>query len=107
MAEAKEAVTYTDKSAFHGLGLPDADDLVLRADLLGKIAEIIKARRLTQAKAAELMGMDQPRVSALLNGKISKFSTDRLLTALSDLGQDVELKITPSKRAKGRLRIAA
>lgn len=107
MAKTKENVTYTAQSAFHALGLPDADDLVLRADLLGKIAEIVKERKLTQSKAAMLMGMDQPRVSALLNGKITKFSTDRLLKALSDLGQDVELRITPSNRTKGRLRIAA
>ncbi len=60
-----------------------------------------------QTEAGELMRMDQPRVSALLRGKIGKFSTDRLLKALSDLGQDVELKITPARRGKGKLRVAA
>ncbi len=102
-----EKVTYSSKSAFHALDLPDADDLVLRAELMRKIAEIIAARDLTQTGAGELMRMDQPRVSALLTGKIGKFSTDRLLKALSDLGQDVELKITPARRGKGKLRIAA
>jgi predicted XRE-type DNA-binding protein len=53
------------------------------------------------------MHMDQPRVSALLTGKIAKFSTDRLLRALSDLGQDVELRITPARGSKGRLHVAA
>jgi predicted XRE-type DNA-binding protein len=102
-----EAVSYSTESAFHSLGLPDADDLVLRAELMRKIGEIIAARGLTQAQAGELVGMDQPRVSALLKGKIGKFSTDRLLKALSDLGQDVELRITPARAGKGRLHVAA
>ena len=57
--------------------------------------------------AVQLMAMDQPRVSALMNGKITLFSTDRLLRALSDLGQDVEVRIRPSGGAKGTLRLAA
>ena len=103
----RKAVIYSTKSAFHDLRLKDADDLVLRADLMRRIHEIIAGRGLTQIRAAELMRMDQPRVSALLKGKIGKFSTDRLLKALSDLGQDVELRITPARAKKGRLRMAA
>jgi predicted XRE-type DNA-binding protein len=103
----REAVTYSTEGAFHALGLPDADDLVLRADLMRKIGEIVAARGLTQAQAGVLLRMDQPRVSALVKGKIAKFSTDRLLQALSDLGQDVELRITPARVGKGRLRVAA
>jgi predicted XRE-type DNA-binding protein len=102
-----ESVNYTTESAFHALGLPDADDLVLRADLMRRISKIIAARGLTQTQAGEIMHMDQPRVSALLKGKIGKFSTDRLLKALSDLGQDVELRITPARNGRGRLRVAA
>lgn len=100
-------MTYSAESAFHALGLPEAEDSVLRAELMRKIAEIIAGRSLTQVRAGELMHMDQPRVSALLKGKIGKFSTDRLLKALSDLGQDVELRITPARRGKGRLHVAA
>ena len=103
----REAVTYSTESAFHALGLPDAEDLVLRAELMRKIGEIFAARRLTQTQAGALMRMDQPRVSALIKGKIGKFSTDRPLQAFSDLGQDVELRITPARRGKGRLRVAA
>ena len=103
----KETVTVSTKSAFHALGLADADDLLVRADLMRKIAEVIAARRLSQTAAGRLMGMDQPRVSALLSGKITKFSSVRLLQALSGLGQDVELRITPARKGKGRLIIAA
>jgi predicted XRE-type DNA-binding protein len=103
----REAVSYSTESAFHALGLPDADDLVLRAELMQKIGEIVSARGLTQTQAGALMRMDQPRVSALVKGRIGKFSTDRLLQALSDLGQDVEVRITPARTGKGRLRVAA
>jgi predicted XRE-type DNA-binding protein len=104
--EEKEPVTYSDRSAFHALDLPDADDLELRANLMRFIAAIIAERGLTQTQAGELMAMDQPRVSALFRGKIGKFSLDRLIKALSDLGQDVELRITPARQAKGKLRLA-
>ncbi len=105
--EDKEPVTYSTKSAFHALDLPDADDLELRAALMRRIGEIVAARGLTQAQAGELMAMDQLRVSALLRGKIGKFSTDRLLEALSDLDQDVEPRITPAPSGKGKLRLAS
>jgi predicted XRE-type DNA-binding protein len=105
--EDKEPVTYSSKSAFHALDLPDADDLELRASLMQRIGEIVTARGLTQVQAGEFMAMDQPLVSALLRGKIGKFSTDRLLKALSDLGQDVELRITPAPSGKGKLRLAS
>jgi predicted XRE-type DNA-binding protein len=103
----KAKVSYTSESAFHALGLPDADDLVLRADLMRKIGEIVAARGLTQAQLGELMHIDQPHVTALLEGRINEFSTDRLLQALSHLGQDVELRITAAPTGKGRLRVAA
>jgi predicted XRE-type DNA-binding protein len=106
MAKHK-AVTYSKASVFHDLGLKDADDLVLRADLMHMVYKIVTARGLTQAQAGALMGMDQPRVSALFKGKIGKFSTDRLLKALSDLGQNVEVRITPARAKKGRMRVAA
>jgi predicted XRE-type DNA-binding protein len=101
------SVSYSAESAFHALGLTDADDLQLRADLMRSIVVIIGERKLTQASAGKLMAMDQPRVSALMSGKITLFSTDRLLRALSDLGQDVEVRVMPSSGEKGRLRLAA
>lgn len=105
--ETSEPVTYSTESAFHALGLPDADDLQLRADLMRSIVRVIAERKLTQVQADKLMAMDQPHVSALINGKITLFSTDRLLRALSDLGQDVEVRVTPSSGGRGSLRLAA
>jgi predicted XRE-type DNA-binding protein len=105
--ETPETVNYSNDSAFHALGLADADDLQLRADMMRSIVQIVEDRGLTQVQAGKLIGMDQPRVSALMNGKITLFSTDRLLRVLSDLGQDVEVHIRPSNGGRGRLRLAA
>ncbi|MCC6912655.1 MAG: XRE family transcriptional regulator [Rhodospirillaceae bacterium] len=107
MAKRKAAVTYSKTSVFHDLGLKDADDLVLRSDLMRKVYEVIAAPGLTQVQAGQLVGMDQPRGSALLKGRIGKFSTDRLLKVLSDLGQNIEVRITPARAKKGRMRVAA
>ncbi|MEI8395240.1 MAG: helix-turn-helix transcriptional regulator [Rhodospirillaceae bacterium] len=104
--EKPDDVIVTTESAFHALGLTDADDLLVRADLTRTIAAIIKQRQLTQTEVGHMIGMDQPRVSALLRGKITLFSTDRLLKALSDLGQDVELRIVPAMEGKGRIHVA-
>ena len=102
MKSAKQvAVEYTEESAFHALGLPDADELKLKADLMRCIADIVAAQGLTQAAAGTVVGMDQPRMSALLGGKITKFSVERLVRALNALGQDVEVRIKPARKARG------
>jgi predicted XRE-type DNA-binding protein len=95
----------TPQSAFHALGLEDADDLVLRTELMRKIALVVENRHLTQTEAGKLIGMDQPRMSALIHGKITKFSTERLIKALNDLGHDIELRIRPSIRERGVTRV--
>jgi predicted XRE-type DNA-binding protein len=96
---------YTVGSAFHALKLPDADDLVKKADLVARIETIIGERGLTQVRAAALLGMDQPKVSAMLRGRLDRFSIERLVRALQDLGQDVQLTVTSAAKhnARGRL----
>jgi predicted XRE-type DNA-binding protein len=81
------------KSAFHELNMPDADELVLKSRLMQVIAGEIRKRGLTQAEAGELLGLDQPNVSALVNEKISRFSVDKLMTFLARLGFDVSVRI--------------
>lgn len=105
MAGAKKSagVTVTRSSAFHAIGLGDADDLVLRADLMKAVAQVIRAKGLTQAAAGRVLDMEQPRVSALMNGKLSLFSSERLIEALCDLDQDVRIRVTPAKSARGRV----
>ncbi|MBI2844400.1 MAG: XRE family transcriptional regulator [Armatimonadetes bacterium] len=88
-------------NVFADLGFPDADEMFIKAELLFEIERIVKERRLTQRKAAQILGIEQPDVSNLLRGRIRGFSTDRFLKFLTALGQDVEIRISP-KSAQDR-----
>jgi predicted XRE-type DNA-binding protein len=79
------------KSAFHELGLPDADDLVVKSKIVRLITAEIKRRGLTQADAGKLLGLEQPNVSALVNEKISRFSMEKLMAFAVRLGFDVTI----------------
>ncbi len=105
MAKARKAekVTRTRGSAFHALGLKDADELVLRAGLMEAVAHAIRDQGLTQAAAGRILGMEQPRVSALMNGKLSLFSSERLVGALRDLRRDIRVRVTPTREMRGRV----
>src|SRR5262249_28961209 len=73
-------------NVFADLGLENPEELLAKAALVQRIADIIAERKLTQAGAAKLLGIDQPKVSALLRGKLDGFSTDRLFRFLNALG---------------------
>ena len=83
-------------NVFADLGLPNADELLIKAELAHQISELIEMRHLTQSDAAKILGVDQPKVSALMRGKLSGFSTDRLFRFLNALGSNVEIRITPN-----------
>jgi predicted XRE-type DNA-binding protein len=70
-----------------------AANMKARAELMIAIAEYIQAKRLTQAAAAKLLGVTQPRVSDLMRGKIDLFSVDTLVNMLAAAGMRVELKL--------------
>jgi predicted XRE-type DNA-binding protein len=81
------------------LGFADAGERKLRVQLAMRLNELIAARRLTQARAAEVFGIPQPHVSELKNYKLSRFSSERLLRFVTLLDRDVEIVIRP--KAKG------
>lgn len=84
---------------FADLGLPNPEEELAKAKLATEIYYVIKQKKLTQVKAANLLGVDQAKVSALMTGKLSGFSIERLFKFLNDLGQDVAIKVKPSPRA--------
>ena len=96
-------------NVFADLGFDEPEEELAKAQLASHIRQVIRRRRLTQVAAAALMGIDQPKVSALLNGRLENFSTDRLMRLLTALGQDVEIvvKERPSSLDKGRIRVIA
>ncbi|MFB2974946.1 helix-turn-helix domain-containing protein [Microseira sp. BLCC-F43] len=102
-------VQASSGNVFADLGLENSDELLVKAELARKIGSIITKQNMTQAEAAELLGIDQPKVSALINGKLSGFSTVRLFRFLNALGRDVEIvvKTKPKSRSKARTRVVA
>ncbi len=90
------------------LGLPDAEELTAKVILAKKINDILDNRELTQSIAAELLGIPQPKISAIRNYKVTGISLERLMQALTALGQNVEIVVTPSKKkSAARIAVAA
>ena len=110
MAEKRDSeipVTPSSGNVFADLGFAEPEEELAKAQLASHIRQVVKRRRLTQVAAASVMGIDQPKVSALLNGRLANFSSDRLMRLLTALGQDVEItvKAKPRNRAHGRIRV--
>lgn len=105
--EARIPVTASSGNVFADIGLPEPDEELTKAQLASHIRQAIKRKRLTQVAAAAHMSIDQPKVSALLNGRLANFSSDRLMRLLTALGQDVEITVRakPRSRAHGRIRV--
>lgn len=95
-------VTPSSGNVFADLGLPDAAELQTKARLGVAICRIVEQKRLTQTQIADLLGISQPKVSALLRYKLEGYSVERLMRFLVALGQDVEIVV----RAKPRSRSA-
>jgi len=102
-----EKIIKSSGNVFADLGIKNPGEALAKAELILQINKIFKQKRLTQKKAAEILGIDQPKVSALLNGKLSGFSTDRLLRFLNALGRDVDIVIRfrPHSKSPGHIRV--
>jgi predicted XRE-type DNA-binding protein len=101
------AFTPSSGNVFADLKLPLADDLLAKAELTAKIIAEIQRRRLTQSQAAAILGIDQPKVSALKQGRLSGFSIERLMRFLLALGSDVEISVKRKIKSRAaRLRVA-
>ena len=87
-----------DDNIFADIGIYNAEEELTKAELAWEIDHIIKKRKLTQEKAAKIMGINQPKVSALLHRKLSGFSVERLMHFLNLLGQDIDIIVKPKPR---------
>jgi len=90
----KEAIVNSSGNVFIDLGFSpyEAAILQMRADLMADLRKFIKAKRLTQSKAAEILGVSQSRVSDLIRGKWERFSLEMLITLATKAGMRVTLK---------------
>jgi predicted XRE-type DNA-binding protein len=90
-------------NVFKDIGLPDADEHAIKADIVIKLAKLIEIKGLSQSKAASLTGIAQPDLSKLLRGHFSGFSMDRLVQTILALGLDVEIRVKkPVANRRGR-----
>jgi predicted XRE-type DNA-binding protein len=83
------------------LGFDDAEELSAKAMLAMKLNALLEAQGLTQARASKILGMPQPKISAIRNYKLRGISLERLMQALVSLDQSVEIIVRPARRAHG------
>src|ERR1700722_17854097 len=101
----EETITRGTANVFADLGYPDAEERQTKLRLAHAINEVVARRRLTQAAAAEKLGVNQPEVSALARYKLEGFSVERLMGFLTALDQDVEIVIRQKPRSRAAARI--
>jgi len=92
-------------NVFADLGLPHAEQELLKARLTLQIYKLITARGLTQAKAGDILGIKQPHVSGLMRNRAGMFSVERLMEFLTALGQDVEITVRPTRKEHGTVSV--
>jgi predicted XRE-type DNA-binding protein len=101
-AEKPGDVDRGSGNVFADLGLPNPELALAKAELVQRIRTLIADRKLTQAKAAELLGLDQPKVSALVRGRVEGYSLERLFRILNALGQQVEITVRARRAGTSR-----
>ena len=102
-------IEVSSGNVFADLGLPDAAELHTKVQLATKLQKALVTRGWTQAKAAEVLGISQPKVSALLKYRLEGFSVERLMILLTALGHDIDIVVKPPRRSRqpGRIVVAA
>lgn len=92
------AIEAGSDNVYADLGLADAQEMLVKAKLASKIAEIIQRQKLTQQQAAELLAMPQPKVSLMLRGQFRGISESKMLDCLARLGRDIDIVVKPARR---------
>lgn len=107
-AGPSESVRTGGGNVFADLGLADAGERLVKAELARQIGMLIRGAGLTQARAAARLGVDQPKVSALLRGRLKDFSTERLMRFVTALDRDIVIAIRhPQDHARATVRVLA
>jgi predicted XRE-type DNA-binding protein len=104
--EPRERVTRGTGSVFSDLGFPDAAEREAKLRLVYALNQVLDRRKLSQADAAKVLRVTQPKVSALRHYKLAGFSVERLMNLLTALDQDVEIVIRPKPRSRKVARIS-
>jgi predicted XRE-type DNA-binding protein len=99
--EVGSANVYAD------LGRTDADEMLVKAQLASKIAEILERRKLTQEQAAEILGIPRPKLSGLLRGQFRGISEAKMMDCLAKLGREVRIVVRPARGAAGSVKVVS
>lgn len=99
-------ITRGTGNVFADLGYPDADERQAQLRLAYALNQVLDERKCTQAEAASVLGVSQPKVSALRRYKLAGFSVERLMTLLTALDQDIEIVIRRKPRSRRAARIS-
>jgi predicted XRE-type DNA-binding protein len=103
---AENSVTESSGNVFADLGIKDADAYLAKSVLAIHIQRVLKKRRLTQDEAGQILGISQPKVSAMLKGRLDGFSTERLFRFLNVLGCDVKISVSrPHPQTPGQVMV--
>jgi predicted XRE-type DNA-binding protein len=98
----EHVVTASTGNVFADLGLPDADELLAKADLVHAIQQLVHGKKLSQRTAATLLSVAQPDLSKLFRGRLEGFSIERLVRMLNALDQDVRIVVQPKPPSRRR-----
>lgn len=102
---SKITVTKSSGNVYADIGIPNATEHAVKAGLVIRLSQIIKAQGLTQTAAAEKIGISQGDLSKVLRGHFRGYSVEKLMTALTKLGQDVTIGVRAAKRRTGRVAV--
>ena len=103
--ESIEEVIESSGNVYADLGYAEAGEMQRKAQLAAEIARVIKARRLTQDQAAELLGIDQSKVSRITRGQFRAVSEAKMLELVAKLGHDVKIVVSPVRRRAGKIEL--
>ena len=95
MNDERITVASSCGNVYEDLGRPDADSMLVKAQLAATIKKLLADKGLTQTKAAELLGIPQPKLSGLLRGQFRSISEAKMLECVTRLGRDVQIIINP------------
>jgi predicted XRE-type DNA-binding protein len=104
--ETENIVTHGSGNVYADLGYENPEEMLLKAHLVTMLSKAIKAKGLNQYQAAEVLGIDQPKVSALVRGQFRGYSLERLFKFLNALDLDVEVNVKSKPEGEGRARIS-
>jgi predicted XRE-type DNA-binding protein len=107
MAKKRDQVDKGSGNVFADLGYPDAKERTVKVQLAAEVNRVLKERKLTQSKAADVLGIVQPHVSDLARYRLDRFSSERLMEFLTRLGKSVEIRISSrSPRSREGVRVS-